>query len=274
VPSSTLLDHVERYAAAAGRFADAIADADLKARLPTCPGWTVYDLVCHLGNVHAWAATIVETGRAAPDQFDQPPSRRPRTVTEWYVGRAEDLYEVLRSADPGRPCWNFAFGTGVAAFWPRRQLHETTVHGLDLDAATGTTDTVVDPDVAADGVDEVLTVFLHRMHERGHPADLRGPICLGCEDVDRAWTVSPRPPVKGPQAGVPVQPRGSAKESAPPLPEGPPVVVDRRHPRADQVTGPAATLYKVLWKRADNTGLHVVGDADRVDAFLGSRLAP
>jgi hypothetical protein len=52
------------------------------------------------------------------------------------------------------------------------------------------------------------------------------------------------------------------------------VVVDRRHPRADQVTAPAATLYKVLWTRADPTALHVVGDRARVDAFLRSRLVP
>lgn len=271
---STLLDHVELYASAAGRFADAIAETDLKAPVPACPGWTAYDLVCHLGNVHAWAATIVETGRVAPEQFDKPASRRPRSVTEWYVGKAEDLYAVLRSADPDRPCWNFVFRSGTAAFWPRRQVHETTVHLLDLAAAGGTADVPVDPDVAADGVDEVLTVFLHRMHHRGHPADLRGPICIGCEDVDRAWTVSPRPPVKGSRAGVPVQPRGSAKESAPPLLDGPPVVVDRRHPRADQVTAPASVLYKVLWKRADPSGLHVAGNRDRVDAFLGSRLVP
>jgi hypothetical protein len=51
-------------------------------------------------------------------------------------------------------------------------------------------------------------------------------------------------------------------------------VVDRRHPRADQVTAPALVLYKVLWKRADPDGLHVAGDRDRVDAFLGSHLVP
>lgn len=271
---STVLDHVELFAATAGRFADALVDADLRAQVPRCPGWTVYDLVCHLGNVHAWAATIVETGRRATEQNDRPRSRRPRSVTEWYVAKAEDLYEVLRTTDPDRPCWNFAFGAGSASFWPRRQLHETTVHAFDLAAATGTADVVVDPVVAADGVDEVLTVFLHRMHDRGHPADLRGPICFGCEDVDRAWTVSPRPPVTGSTSGVPVQPRGSAQESAPPLPDGPPVVVDRRHPRADQVTGPALVLYKVLWKLADPDGLHVVGDPERVSAFLGSRLVP
>jgi hypothetical protein len=61
--TTTQLDYVEQYVAAAERFAVAVASTDLHARVPACPDWTAYDLVCHLGNVHAWAATIVETGR-------------------------------------------------------------------------------------------------------------------------------------------------------------------------------------------------------------------
>lgn len=271
--TTTGIDFVERYVAAAERFAVAVASTDLEARVPSCPDWTAYDLVRHLGNVHSWAATIVETGRRAVGQNDEPPSRKPRVVSEWYAGKAEDLYEVLRSIDPEKPCWNFAFDTGGAGFWRRRQTHETTIHSIDLFGATGR-DLEIETDLAADGVDEVLTVFLHRMHHRGFPAELTAPVCLVATDTDRAWTVTPRPVVTDPAAAVPAQPRGSSTEAAPALIEGPPLVVDRRHPQADQVAAPAAVLYQALWGRRPTSDLTLTGDTGRIEAFLASRLVP
>ncbi len=273
---ATDVDHVDLFVAAADRFADATARSDMRAPVPGCPGWSTYDLVCHLGNVHAWAATIVETGAFAVEQNDEPHSRKPRAVSEWYVGKAEDLYRVLRATDPRRSCWNFAFGDGTAGFWSRRQLHETTIHLLDLtahhlDLTAGTER--LEPAVCADGVDEVLRVFLHRMHHRGHPAALTAPLSLVATDTGDAWTVTPRvaPPSPG---AVPHQVRGSAAESAPALPSGPPLVVDRRHPSADRVEAPADVLYRLLWKRLspDDPAVLVSGDVARVRAFLGSRL--
>jgi uncharacterized protein (TIGR03083 family) len=275
--TSTRIDFVEHYVAAAERFAVAVASTDLSAPIPSCPGWSAYDLVCHLGNVHAWAATIVETGRRAVGQNDEPSSSKPRVVSEWYAGKAEDLYEVLRSAAPDAPCWNFAFDIGGAGFWQRRQLHETTVHTVDLLGAAGAVpeiDAVIDAEIAADGVDEVLTVFLHRMHHRGHPAALSAPVSLVATDVGRAWTVTPRAVVADPSAAVPAQPRGSSSEAAPALIEGPPRVVERRHPAADQVSASAERLYRVLWKRAPTSELTMSGDLGRIEAFLGSRLVP
>jgi uncharacterized protein (TIGR03083 family) len=271
--TTTQLDYVEQYVAAAERFAVAVASTDLHARVPACPDWTAYDLVCHLGNVHAWAATIVETGRRAVEQNDEPRSHKAKVVSEWYAGKAEDLYEVLRTADPAKPCWNFAFDSGGAAFWQRRQLHETTIHTVDLFDAAGR-ELDLDTDVAADGVDELLTVFLHRMHHRGFPAALTAPLCVVATDTDRAWTVTPRAVVTDPSAGVPAQPRGSSAEEAPALIEGPPLVVDRRHPQADQVAAPAAVLYRVLWNRRHADDLTLTGDTARIEAFLASRLVP
>lgn len=249
------LDLVERFSDAAERFGVVVATVDLQAPVRTCPGWTVYDLVVHLGNIHAWAATIVETGRSAPEQDDQPRSRRGRVVSEWYAGKAEDLYEVLRAVDPDRPCWNFAFGEGSARFWQRRQAHEATVHGIDLDTAAGHT-TPVSPLLAEDGVDEVLRVFGHRMHQRGRPARLTAPLTVTATDTARAWTLLPDP--SGPAAG-------------------PPRVIDRAQPDADQVSAPAETLYRVLWKRAPTEDLARTGGPvarERINDFLGSPLVP
>jgi uncharacterized protein (TIGR03083 family) len=273
VRQSTTVDFVEEYAAAAQRLGVAVGWSDLRAPVPGCPGWTTYDLVVHVGNVHAWAATIVETGRPAAEQNDEPASAKPRAVSAWYVGKAEDLYAVLRSADPDAPCWNFAFGEGSTRFWPRRQLHETTIHHVDLDAAAGRT-SEIGPAVARDGVDEVLRVFLHRMHSRGHAAHLEQPLALTATDTGDTWTVSPRPRPEAPL--VPAQPgRGGS------VPVPAPVVEHRRSPGsgnavADRVEAPAEVLYRLLWQRTgpDTDGVRILGDESRVRAFLGSRLVP
>jgi uncharacterized protein (TIGR03083 family) len=271
-PSATV-DLVEEYAAAAERLAVSVAWCDLRAPVASCPGWTAYDLVVHVGNVHAWAATIVETGRAAAEQNDQPAHARPRRVSEWYSGKAEDLYEVLRAADPAAPCWNFAFGTGRTDFWPRRQVHETTIHQVDLDLTLGRA-TEISPAVARDGVDEVLRVFLHRMHTRGHEAALDGPVALTATDTGDTWVVAPQPRSSFTPL-VPAQAVGTPAETVRTLV---PSVEHRTSPGAtvDRVEASADVLYRLLWKRLDldEADVRVAGDEQRVRAFLGSRLVP
>ena len=136
---STILDAdetVDAYAARSRPLRDVRPLERPAGPVAGCPGWSAYDLVVHLGNVHAWAATIVETGRERREQNDEPRSSHegPGRWRSGTRGKAEDLYEVLRHSPPERPCWNFVFGAGVAAFWSRRQLHETTIHQVDLDA--------------------------------------------------------------------------------------------------------------------------------------------
>jgi uncharacterized protein (TIGR03083 family) len=250
---STTGDLVEQYAGAADRFATAVASTDLRAPVPTCPGWSAYDVVVHLGNVHAWAATILETGRRAAGLNDRPRSTRPRAVSQWYVGKAGDLLQVLRCTPPDQPCWNFAFGTGVTGFWHRRQLHETTVHQVDLDVTAGRR-LALDPRQSADGVDEVLTVFLHRMHDRGHVARLERSIAVVASDTGDVWTLTPRT-------------------------DGEPSLERRRSVPAsvdDWVAGRADVIYRVLWKRlsAEDPAVVIGGDRERVLGFLGSRLVP
>jgi uncharacterized protein (TIGR03083 family) len=275
VRPATTLGFVELFAAAAEGFAVNVAWSDLRARVPGCPDWTAYDLVVHLGNVHAWAATIVETGRPAAEQNDEPRSAKPRVVSEWYAGKAEDLYEVLRAAPVDRAAWNFAYGAGVAAFWQRRQVHETNIHRLDLDLASGRAAEPVDARVAADGVDEVLTVFGKRMAARGHPARLDRPLTLTATDTGDTWLVSP--PTRGHSSSmVPAQPSTSPAEQLPVDVRRGAAAHDRAGAARDRVEGPAETLYRLLWRRAglDDGDVRLEGDEARVRAFLGSRLVP
>ena len=92
-------------------------------------------------------------------------------MSEWYLAKAEDLYEVLRASDPAAPCWTFSDGDATAGFWARRQAHETVVHGVDLALAGDHAPRVVPPRLAVDGVSEVLEVFLGRMQRRAEEAE-------------------------------------------------------------------------------------------------------
>ena len=311
--AATSTSFVEDYAVVAGQFASQIASADLRAPVAACPGWTTYDLVTHLGNVHAWAATIVETGRPAPKQNDEPRSRRSRAVHEWYVAKAEDLFQVLKHTSATRPCWNFALGEGTAQFWQRRQMHETTVHLVDLALTTGQ-HVKVPAAGAADGVDEVLTVMVPRMHRKGRFAALSAALRITASDTGDVWLVRPARPHL-PQ--VPTQPRGPAAAPG----GGSPVPVVRRLRRSsparlrlvegsggrpstdsgpalseagrrddpcpeaadrggsgleeDAVSAPAEVLYRALWHReVQPTAMELHGDADRVARFLASPLVP
>ena len=262
------VDFVSAYAEVAAEVVAAIPSCDMGARVPACPSWSAYDLLCHLGNVHAWAATIVETGRSAPEQDDRPPSRRSRSVARWYAGKAEDLLQVLRAADPAEPCWTFSAGHHTQAFWPRRQTHETWVHLVDLHQSARRS-TEIPACLAADAVAEVLEVFLARMYARGRPATISAPLVLHAEDTGDTWLVSPS--IGRPRRGG--RPRPGA--------DGPPIVRRLSSPDAavgglDTVTASAPALMLLLWKRlsADDGHVHLDGDVERLRAFLASPLTP
>ena len=250
------VDFVSAFAAFAADFASSVRSCDLRERVPACPRWSTYDLAAHLGNVHGWAATIVETGSSTPTQNDEPASRRPQDVSDWYVGKAGDLLAVLRDAHPDEACWTFSPGHRTKDFWQRRQAHETLVHLVDLHQASGGT-TEVPAELAADGIAEVLDVFLPRMHARGRRADLVAPLLLSTTDTGDTWLLTP----KGRDA-----PPGARRVTGTDLVDG----------GTDLVTAPAADLMLLLWKRlpADAPGVTLDGDRGRLLRLLGSPLTP
>ncbi|WP_343034479.1 maleylpyruvate isomerase N-terminal domain-containing protein [Streptomyces sp. 769] len=110
--------------------------ADLSAPVPTCPGWTLAQLVRHLGGAHRWAETIIRTRAADPvpddlvDDVSGHPDVDAATLGAWLTDGAEQLADALRAAGPDAPVWTVAPG-GTPAFWARRMTHETVVHRAD-----------------------------------------------------------------------------------------------------------------------------------------------
>ncbi|WP_307127289.1 maleylpyruvate isomerase family mycothiol-dependent enzyme [Streptomyces sp. B1I3] len=157
----------------------AVANADLTAGVPTCPAWTLRDLVVHVAGAHRWAGEIVRTRatEALPDEqvpgMDGASGDDPAALGAWLAEGAAATVEALREAGPDTAMWTWA-GERRAAFWARRMAHETAVHRADAVLATGGEYTVA-PDLAADTVTEWLQIVAHAQAQ-GDPeaAELRG----------------------------------------------------------------------------------------------------
>lgn len=230
--------HLESLVAATDRLARAATTAGLDAPVPTCPGWTVLDLIAHQGAVHRWAlANVIGDRDGARDieSFESGGRAHPDPVA-WLVDGAATLAAALVAAPADLDALVFLKDAPPAReFWTRRQCHETTIHALDaLAAQLGRMPPAhlceIPAALAADGVDELLTGFLPRAkyHLRSE-APLR--VAVRPSDVGLAWIV---------------------EVSAEPL------VSTRHTPNAVELddadvtfSGSAAELYLGLWNRGE-----------------------
>ena len=86
----------------ATRFADEAERVLLSDPVPTCPDWTVRQLVEHLGGVHRWAAAIVARGllqdlpAAEQTAFAAPKDRG--ELLPWFRAGARQLMDALKAA--------------------------------------------------------------------------------------------------------------------------------------------------------------------------------
>ncbi|MCW2621974.1 MAG: hypothetical protein JWL64_1576 [Frankiales bacterium] len=163
------LDFPAHFAAEADRLTGVLRSADLSARVPGCGDWTLQQLAVHLGGIHRWCLSKV-TGERSP--------RTEPTAAElpgWFADGAQRLHAVLSSTDPSTPCQGFD-GPDTVAFWIRRMAQETAVHRVDAQgAATGPgSHEPIEAELAADGIAEVLEVFLPRQIALGRSS---GPPC-------------------------------------------------------------------------------------------------
>ena len=137
-----------------------IIDGDLERPVPTCPGWTFRQLATHLGRGHRWAAQIVATRATEPVPMravaDGKLPEDPARHAQWLNAGADQVVEAVTAAGSD-PVWTCT-GMRPASFWARRRAHEAAVHLADAQLAAGR-DVDLAPDIAADGVDEWLTLI-------------------------------------------------------------------------------------------------------------------
>ncbi|MFF8907820.1 maleylpyruvate isomerase family mycothiol-dependent enzyme [Streptomyces olivaceoviridis] len=170
--------------------------ADLSATVPTCPDWSLEDLVRHTGGALRWVDALVRT-RA---QENIPPETVPlgagprergdaAALDRWLAETGDLVVGALREAGPDTGVWAWS-GVLNAGFWARRMACEITVHRADAALAAGLPYEVA-PDIAADALDEWLQLVEwvqgNTPHEEAR--DLRGrrrSIYLHATDTDPA----------------------------------------------------------------------------------------
>ncbi|MGH4016637.1 MAG: DinB family protein [Pseudonocardiaceae bacterium] len=183
-------EYQSRIRTEAGLLRTAAVDAGADTPVPTCPDWPVQRLIQHVSRVFDMVVAVL---RAADPDAPPPRVERPTgefdTLLAGFDDRLSTLLDLLAATDPGTPVWNFSpTAPRTAAFWSRRMAHELTVHRLDAQAAAGT-DSGVDPDFAADGVDEVLTRIIQRRTDMWAVAEFSGTVLYHAADAGRAWAV-------------------------------------------------------------------------------------
>lgn len=147
-------------------------DADPTTPVPTCPGWTLQQLVRHVGRGHRWAATMVAERAESPADprtvADGKPPADPDGALAWFHDCATALTDAVAATGADTPIWTFT-GPKPAAWWIRRRLHEETVHRADAALALGVPFDL-SSELAADGVSEWLGLLSARRSDEGPAA--------------------------------------------------------------------------------------------------------
>jgi len=172
-----------------GEEADRLAHAcgrGLEAAVPTCPGWTIADLIAHVTDVYRFFTAQLEA--ADPDErvpHDGGHAGNPLDAFDDGVAR---LVSTLERLGPDSPSWNWS-GTDLVAGWvARRMALETAVHRFDGENTFGRA-MQIESELAVDGLDKRLDVHL-RVDILDQPkATLGGSVCMVCSDVDAAWVI-------------------------------------------------------------------------------------
>ena len=218
------------------RMADVTEQLSPDESVPSCPEWTVRDLLRHTGWVHRWASLMISKGLTEPpsDPKQIVPDGWPadQRLARWFREGHERLVEVLETAPVDLRCWTIMNTPDPRDFWARRQAHETAIHRVDAELAAGSL-TGFAPAFAADGIDELIVWFINRPGRApAAPKDMT--LAIRATDVGRAWTAT----------------------------FGPESAYGRRgmHQADCTVSGDASDLYTGLWSRTQEGKLQVEGD--------------
>jgi uncharacterized protein (TIGR03083 family) len=248
---TTAIDHRAAVADETATFVGTVKAADLDTPVPSCPGWTLSDLVRHAGSVQRWFSTLLRQGiqeRPLSRDVDLKLPAGPQGLPDWLADSAAEAADAFTTIEPDAPMW--AWGADQhARFWARRMLFETLVHRVDAELALGLRP-VIDLGLAQDGVDEFLVNLPFAAFFAPGTAELRAAdrtIRFRCTDGDGDWLVRLRPDSLGLVADADAAADADAT-----------------------VEAPAADLLLLLYGRLDRTadGVRTSGDEALLDLWF------
>ncbi len=209
--------------------------------VPACPGLNLGETVRHVGSGYHLALAWIRLGRKPePGEWQDNPEAG-QDPLDFMRSGAEAALAELMAHDEDEPCATWWPVQQNYGFWRRRLAHETTLHRMDIQGAAGMDVGAVTDEVAIDGVDEVLTLWLgHKLDVLGVRGSRNGLVAVRVED--HMWLT---------RCG----PRGSSAWRVEPE--------DAEHADA-RVTASPMTMYRWLWGRLPDRLVDVVGDHDAI----------
>jgi len=233
-------------------FLNTVGEAHvLDLRVPSCPDWSVGELVRHVGSVYRRTRTHAGSGQAdqawgdvtIPDDAPDPSDQR---IVEWFAGELAQVDAFLDALDPDLPTWNWAPQAKIAGFWHRRMAHETAVHRWDAQFATSLPEPL-ESKLGGDTVAEALDTYLPAGRRYGQP-DVQGIVRLTASDLGHEWYIR----LRG---------QGIA------LLDTDTLLDDDAHPARASASGTASDLALALWGRITFEVLDTAGDMALLEAL-------
>lgn len=218
-----------------------VAARDLRADVPSCPGWTVADLVEHTAMVYVHKA---EAMRSDGEGEWPPPGTQGREPLELFDDGYRRLLAEFDAREPSDATGTWYERDQTVGFWIRRMAQETVIHRLDAELALNEPFAPIPDDLAKDGIDEVLVRFLsyastgwpHLFGSKLEGADGRA---VRIEAADAQWLVELTP------KGVLVTAGGTGDPAA-------------------TVTGAPDAILTWVWRRTGDDTVTIDGEASLV----------
>lgn len=232
----------------------ALDGADLGVQVPSCPDWTVNQLLRHVGYGHRWTDEMlrerlpeVDLTRSMSMDVMAYADETAAELGPWLKEGATSLASALQAVDPDEMIVTLGGHPGPR-LWSRRIMQETVIHRWDAVTALGVP-FELDLDVAADNLAEwtrfaLPFAFLTRPAET---APLVGPgntVHLHATDFDCELVID----LTGPM----------------------PAVREGHEKAAVALRGPVVDLVLAVYRRRSVEGLEVFGDRELLDRFLAS----
>jgi uncharacterized protein (TIGR03083 family) len=219
-----------------------VSEAALGSKVPTCPEWTVNDLVSHVAHVYLHKVECIRHN-AQPKPWP-PPGLSEGSQLELLHRAYRELLTELISRPPEWPAFGWYESDQTVGFWRRRMAQETVIHRIDAELAAGVPSQPVPEELALDGIDEVLLVFLawsstKWTEEFAAELEPKEPGSIGVSAGGKRWLVS-------------WEPTGLVTAS---LGDG---------PAGAEISASPEVMLRWLWRRSDGP-LTVSGDEAKVD---------
>ncbi len=228
------------------RLRKVAAGADLGARVPSCPDWTVADLVDHVAMVYLHKVACIKYGR--PQEWPPPTGGEPPVaLLERAYGQ---LAAEFANRAPTASAYTWYEPDQTVGFWVRRMAQETVIHRVDAELGAGVPIAPIPADLALDGIDELLVAFVS-YGSRAWAEDFAAVLPQAAGSTvhiaagERAWSVELS------ADGVSVADASGAGSTG-----------DRA-----SIAGEPDDVLLWLWNRAGDGAITTSGDADALAAF-------